>query len=81
MLSNGNNLAQYNSDQVQAQQGNVYHNTYYGNDALAAELEKMQQNLRHQSELLKQQEAILAQKDTEIALLKEMLALLKAKQD
>ena len=49
---------------TQAQQSNVYHNNYYGNDAMAAEIDKLKLSLQH--------------KDEEIALLKEMLALLKA---
>lgn len=66
--------------QSSAQAGwNFYHshNNYYGNDALAAEIDKLQQALRHKDDSLQQLNALLAQKDREIALLREMLAMLK----
>ena len=66
-------------DATQAQQSNVYNN-YYGNDAMAAEIEKMKQTVQHTAEKLAQQNELLAQlktsirqKEEEIAFLREML--------
>ncbi|ASK28234.1 hypothetical protein BG910_11260 [Neisseria chenwenguii] len=47
-------------DTTQAQQSNVYHNNYYGNDTMAAEIEKLKQELRHKDELLQQKDKIIA---------------------
>lgn len=67
-------------DATQAQQSNVYHNNYYGNDVMAAEMEKMRQTVQHTTEKLTQQDELLAQlktavrqKDEEIAFLRKML--------
>lgn len=65
---------------VQSQQNqpsNVYHNNYYGNDTLAAELEKLHQALRHSNEKLKQQEELLTQLKTTLQHRNEEIAFLR----
>lgn len=62
---------------LQNQPSNVYHNNYYGNDTLAAELEKLHQALRHSNEKLKRQEELLTQLKTTLQHRNEEIAFLR----
>lgn len=73
-------LAHSSPEAVQSQQNqpsNVYHNNYYGNDTLAAELEKLHQALRHSNEKLKRQEELLTQLKTTLQHRNEEIAFLR----